>query len=105
MAKPVLYAYRVLLTGIHLLRSGEVEANLVNLNEKFRLPFIDDLIASKTAEKIAPAQLDWQFHAQRLDQLEKQLNEAFTESQLPEARDRRAVNDLLIRLRLQDRLF
>src|ERR1700758_356157 len=26
--KPLLYAYRVLLTGIHLLRTGEVEANL-----------------------------------------------------------------------------
>jgi predicted nucleotidyltransferase len=26
--KPLLYAYRVLLTGIHLMRTGEVEANL-----------------------------------------------------------------------------
>src|SRR5690349_10857099 len=28
VAKTLLYAYRVLLTGIHLLRTGEVEANL-----------------------------------------------------------------------------
>ena len=34
-AKPVLYAYRVLMTGIHLLRTGEVEANLLRLNEHF----------------------------------------------------------------------
>ena len=27
--KPLLYTYRVLLTGIHLLRTGEVEANLL----------------------------------------------------------------------------
>ena len=32
--KPLLYVYRVLLTGIHLMRTGEVEANLVRLNEQ-----------------------------------------------------------------------
>ena len=32
--KPLLYVYRVLLTGIHLMRTGEVEANLVRLNER-----------------------------------------------------------------------
>lgn len=99
-AKPVLYAYRVLLTGIHLLRTGEVEANLVNLNEQFGLPFIDDLIASKTAEKIAPANLDWDFHAMELDRLESALEEAFSESKLPEGRDRQSVNEFLVRLRL-----
>ena len=31
--KPLLYVYRVLLTGIHLMRTGEVEANLLRLNE------------------------------------------------------------------------
>lgn len=46
-AKPVLYAYRVLMTGIHLLRLGEVEANLLRLNEHFRLGFLDELIARK----------------------------------------------------------
>jgi hypothetical protein len=43
--KPLLYVFRVLLTGIHLMRTGEVEANLPVLNEKFRLPFIPELIA------------------------------------------------------------
>src|SRR4029453_5858888 len=31
--KPLLYVYRVLLTGIHLMRTGDVEANLVPLTE------------------------------------------------------------------------
>ena len=31
--KPLLYVYRVLLTGIHLMRTGEVEANVVHLNQ------------------------------------------------------------------------
>ena len=38
--KPLLYVYRVLLTGIHLMRTGEVEANLVRLNEEAKLPYI-----------------------------------------------------------------
>lgn len=45
--KPLLYVYRVLLTGIWMMRTGEVEANLVTLNESFRLPYIPDLIARK----------------------------------------------------------
>ncbi|MGZ5443304.1 MAG: nucleotidyltransferase domain-containing protein [Thermoanaerobaculia bacterium] len=46
--KPLLYTFRVLLTGIHLLRTDQVEANLRHLNEEFRLPFLDDLIARKS---------------------------------------------------------
>src|SRR5206468_9339969 len=47
--KPLLYVYRVLLTGIRLMRTGEIEANLVTLDEKFRLPYIADLVARKLA--------------------------------------------------------
>ena len=36
-------------TGIHLMRTGEVEANLSRLNETFRLPYIADLIDRKLA--------------------------------------------------------
>lgn len=100
-AKSLLYAYRVLLTGIHLLRTGEVEANLVHLNDAFRLPWIPDLIASKTAEKIAPTALDWPFHAQRLDELERELESAFATSKLPEDRDKREVSEFLVNLRLR----
>src|SRR5439155_14522668 len=47
--KPLLYVYRVLLTGIHLMRTGEVEANLLHLNEDFRLPYVPELVARKLA--------------------------------------------------------
>ena len=99
-AKAVLYAYRVLLTGIHLLRTGEVEANILRLNDGFKLPAIGELIAMKTEEKIAPADLDWPSHAARLDELESALDRAFAESALSDHRDRKAVNDLLVKLRL-----
>src|SRR5512133_45445 len=41
--KPLLYVYRVLLTGIHLMRTGEVEANLLHLNEEAPLDHVTDL--------------------------------------------------------------
>jgi predicted nucleotidyltransferase len=47
--KPLLYTYRVLLTGIHLMQSGGVEANLLRLNERFRLPYVPELVERKLA--------------------------------------------------------
>ena len=95
-AKPVLYAYRVLMTGIHLLRTGEVEANLLRLNEHFRLGFLDELIARKVGgENTSVGDLDWPFHEARLAELEARLDQAFQESPLPEDRDRKPVNELL----------
>ena len=99
-AKSLLYAYRVLLTGIHLLQSGEVETNIVALNESAGLPFIDELIALKQQEKIELQDLDWNFHAEQLDGLENRLKFFFEESKLPSERDHQAVNDFLVRLRL-----
>ena len=40
--KPLLYVYRVLLTGIHLMCTGETEANLVRLNAEARLSHVND---------------------------------------------------------------
>ena len=45
--KPLLYIYRVLLTGINLMQTGEVEANLTVLNKKFRLSYLPELIQRK----------------------------------------------------------
>ncbi|HEU4419419.1 MAG TPA: nucleotidyltransferase domain-containing protein, partial [Planctomycetota bacterium] len=50
--KPLLYVYRVLLTGIHLLRTGEVEANLPRLAALYGQPFLEGLIARKQQEKV-----------------------------------------------------
>ncbi len=101
-AKPVLYAYRVLMTGIHLLRTGEVEANLLKLNECFRLDFLEDLVARKVrGENISVGAIDWPFHEARLDELEAEMERAYRESTLPEDRDRGPINELLVRLRLE----
>jgi uncharacterized protein len=99
--KPLLYAYRVLMTGIHLLRSGEVEANLRRLNADFGFGFLDALIGQKVGgENTALHDAEWLLHEDRLAKLEARLDEAFRESKLPEDRDRKPINELLVRLRL-----
>src|SRR5688500_12385733 len=101
--KPLLYVYRVLLTGIHLMRSGEVESNLVNLNESFRLPYVPALVARKLAgpEQSALRDDDFSFHRAEFERLRAVLEEAHQTSPLPEAPSARpALNDLLVRLRL-----
>jgi predicted nucleotidyltransferase len=102
--KPLLYAYRVLMTGIHLLRTGEVEANLVKLNEHFRLAFLDELISRKVSgENTVVGNLDWPFHELRLRELEARMDQAFKNSPLAEGRDKAPVSEFLVALRLNER--
>jgi predicted nucleotidyltransferase len=101
--KPLLYVYRVLLTGIHLMRTGEVEANLVRLNEAFHLPQLPELIARKVAgpEQSALDDADVDFHCRECQHLQSELEECSRTSRLPEAPTARAaLHDLLVRLRL-----
>ena len=99
-AKSLLYAYRVLLTGIHLMNHGRVETDIRKLYAGHGLDFIPDLIAQKVEEKIALPNLDWDFHRQQLIDLEAKMETAFEASTLPEHRDKQAVNDFLLRLRI-----
>lgn len=104
--KPLLYVYRVLLTGIHLMRTGVVEANLVRLNEWAKLPYIPELIERKRwgSEKERLTQLDLEFHQAEYSRLCAKLEQAFEASSLPEApRGAAALHDLLVRLRLHER--
>ncbi|HOI53829.1 MAG TPA: nucleotidyltransferase domain-containing protein [Phycisphaerae bacterium] len=100
--KPLLYVYRVLLTGIHLMQSGEVEANLLRLNETFRLPQIADLVARKVegGERGCLAAADLEFYEREYERLTAELERAGQESHLPEQPSARgAMNDLLLRIR------
>ncbi|MBW4572857.1 MAG: nucleotidyltransferase domain-containing protein [Tolypothrix carrinoi HA7290-LM1] len=102
--KPLLYVYRVLLTGIYLMQTGIVEANLVKLNEVFNLPYIPDLIAAKLAgaEKSVLPNADFSFYQQEYNRLPEQLEVASQASTLPEAPSgKAALDDLLIRLRVR----
>ncbi|MBD2182360.1 nucleotidyltransferase domain-containing protein [Aerosakkonema funiforme] len=102
--KPLLYIYRVLLTGIYLMQTGVVEANLVTLNENFKLPYIPDLIARKLegGEKSVLADVDIEFHQREFNRLLGELETASQNSTLPESpAAKQALNDLLIRLRMR----
>ncbi|MBO0858929.1 MAG: nucleotidyltransferase domain-containing protein [Chloracidobacterium sp.] len=101
--KPLLYVYRVLLTGVHLMRSAEVEANLVRLNDDFKLPYISELIERKLSgpEKSSLNDIDVEFHRREFERLRRMLEDSYRASSLPEIpAGREALNDLLIRLRL-----
>jgi predicted nucleotidyltransferase len=101
--KPLLYVYRVLLTGIHLMKTGEIEANLVHLNEIEKLSSIDDLIQRKLAgpEQSVLEEADLAFHRLEYERLKARLETAYQACTLPDAPTARpALNDLLVRLRL-----
>lgn len=102
--KPLLYLYRVILTGIHLMRTGFIEANLVRLNDEMKLPYIPDLIERKTTgkEKSTLDHADLDFHEREYNRLMSLLQEAHKVSQLPEEPSGRdALHDLLVRIRLR----
>ena len=102
--KPLLYVYRVLLTGIHMMRTGEVEANLVHLNEHFQLPWIPELIQRKVngTEKGTLEAGDLEFHTREYTRLTAELEQAMANSNLPEhSPGGEELNDLLIRIRLR----
>ncbi|MDB6067993.1 MAG: hypothetical protein JWR26_4201 [Pedosphaera sp.] len=106
--KPLLYVYRVLLTGIYLMRTGGIEANLLTLNESFKLPYIADLVARKLAgpEKSTLDDADITFHESEYERLRVELQAAHDATRLPELPGegtRAALNDLLVRLRMQQR--
>jgi predicted nucleotidyltransferase len=76
--KPLLYVYRVLLTGIHLLRTGEVQADLSVLNETARLPHVDALVTQKrsgTEQGVLPA-AELPFHQREYERLLAELHAA-----------------------------
>ena len=101
--KPLLYVYRVLLTGIHLMQTGVVEANLVRLNETAKLLYLNDLIQRKVGgtEKERLTEADMSFHRGEYERLRNKLRHAHEASKLPETpRGAEALNRLLIRIRL-----
>lgn len=104
--KPLLYIFRVLLTGIHLMRTGEIEANLVKLNDIFNIEYIPELIERKVngAEKGVLPETDLGFYRKEYERLVGELEKAQECSNLPEnAGGKAELNDLLISLRIKYR--
>ncbi|MFY9342915.1 MAG: nucleotidyltransferase domain-containing protein [Planctomycetota bacterium] len=103
--KPLLYVYRVLLTGIWLMRTGELQANLAILNQHERLAHVDDLIARKLAgaEQGVMTDAELPFHQREYERLLGRLREAPAMSPLPaDVPDEvsKGLHEFLVRVRL-----
>ncbi|MFF5214439.1 DNA polymerase beta superfamily protein [Micromonospora sp. NPDC000442] len=100
--KPALYTLRVLLTGIHLMRTGRLETDLGVLGKS--LAYVPDLIAAKREAEHGPLPPG---AAERLavdvPRLRADLEETRNASALPDQPDPAAVDalhDLVVRTRL-----
>jgi len=102
--KPLLYILRVLLTGIHLMGTGEIEASLPRLNEQFRLSYLPDLIAAKVhgAEGATLPGADLSFYRREFERLLAELEAASDASHLPDTpKAVPELENLLVRLRIK----
>ena len=96
-ARGLLYAFRVLLSGIQLMRAGELIPDLPGLRERFDVPWLDDLLAAPEAT------VDLAVIGPHHERLTLELVEAARNSPLPPAASQEArarLDALLVRLRL-----
>ncbi len=84
-AKTLLYAYRVALTGAHLLRTGELVTDVRVLAEMMRLPAVHELVErKKQAEKQTLGEHEVSGHLAEMERLETKLADALEGSVLPD---------------------
>lgn len=102
--KPLLYVFRVLLTGIHLMRTGVVEANLNFLNSEYKLAYVPELIDRKTRGKEQEGldSSESAYYASEFERLGQRLQDEANKTTLPESQTAKdGLNDLLVRIRLK----
>lgn len=101
--KPLLYTFRVLLTGIRLMRGGGVQAHLPTLaGEIGEAPaYLPELVAAKAEREHGPAGVDHARVAGDVERLHRVLEEAQAASGLPDAPVAHdALHDFVVRVRL-----
>ncbi|MCC6742700.1 MAG: nucleotidyltransferase domain-containing protein [Acidobacteria bacterium] len=83
--KTLLYVYRVLLTGTHLMATGDVECNLLRLAAERHVDSIGELVERKrSGEGTTMDRDEVERHAQRISTLEAEMLRAYEHSPLPE---------------------
>jgi predicted nucleotidyltransferase len=102
--KPLLYTFRVLLTGIHLMRAGEVQPHLPTLiGETDAAPaLLPELIAAKAEREHGASDVDHARVRADVERLHAVLDEAQAASALPGAPAvYDALHDFVVRTRLE----
>ncbi|MFE6620836.1 DNA polymerase beta superfamily protein [Streptomyces sp. NPDC008086] len=101
--KPLLYTFRVLLTGIHLMRSGEVQPHLPTLIGEVDAPgYVPELITAKAEQEHGAADVDHARVAADVERLHGALDEAQAASVLPDAPTAHdALHAFVVRARLE----
>ena len=99
--KPALYTLRVLLTGLHLMRTGLLETDLGVLSH---LPYVPELIDRKRSAEHGPFPTALRAELERdVPRLRGELEAARDASHLPEQPERESVealHELVVRVRL-----
>jgi len=101
--KGLLYQYRVAMTGIMVLETGRLEANISRLNEYFRLMGVDELVARKVGGEDAFL-VDDAPYLREIKTLQPRLETAYERSSLPDQvplETRAAVEEFLVRCRME----
>ncbi|WP_313884405.1 nucleotidyltransferase domain-containing protein [Streptomyces tropicalis] len=103
--KPLLYTFRVLLTGVHLMRSGEVQAHLPSLLGEAGAPgYLPELVAAKAGQEHGRADVDHDRVRADVERLHTTLDEAQAASALPDAPAAYdALHAFVVRIRLEGR--
>ncbi|MFJ5060370.1 DNA polymerase beta superfamily protein [Streptomyces nigra] len=101
--KPLLYTFRALLTGIHLMRGGGIEAHLPTLLEAVDAPgYLPELIAAKAEREHGDAGVEHARVAADVECLHAVLDEARADSALPDAPSvHDALHAFVVRIRLE----
>ena len=101
--KPLLYVYRVLLTGIHLMETGRLESSLPELASARKMDFVLDLVERRTTGRLLLMdRTEVERHAQRVSELEVAMRDAYESSKLPDtAANLDDVERFLVETRLQ----
>ena len=101
--KPLLYTFRVLLTGVHLMRSGEVQAHLPTLLGEVDAPaYLPELIEAKARREHGDADVDHARVRADVERLHAVLDEAQQDTSLPDAPTAYdALHDFVVRIRLE----
>lgn len=99
-AKRVLYVLRTALTGVHMLRTGEVVTDMTTILDEYGFGEVRALVERKLAgERTELEEEELATWNATLDRALVALDEARAASRLPDAPDERALDEFLVDLR------